>query len=91
MGQVIKLYKEIKERKKLLSEHTHFACDTRVMTQLYNLLGKTFGARNNFPVPIDFEKPTKLHQALQLSVDSAYMHLKVHFMSLILLCTEDVP
>lgn len=64
--QVRKLYAAYKDRKKLLSEHTHFACDARVMTQLYNLLGKTFGSKNNYPIPIEFETNAKLPAALQV-------------------------
>jgi hypothetical protein len=35
INEVKKLYNAFKDRKKLLSEHTHFVCDARVMGQLY--------------------------------------------------------
>lgn len=68
------VYSAYKDRKKLLSEFSHFACDARVMTQLYNVLGTVFGTSH--PVPIDFEHHTKLPGALQKSLDSTYMHIK---------------
>ena len=60
MTDVKKLYSRIKERKKLLGDHTHFICDARVMNQLYNLLGNVFSTRNNYPVPVDFKTVSKL-------------------------------
>lgn len=65
-----------KDKKLLLAEHTHFICDTRVMAQLYNLLGKVFSARNNYPVPIDFTEIGELPSSIQKVVDSTYMQMK---------------
>ena len=76
LNEVKKKYARLQEKKKLLGEHTHFLCDTRVMNQLYNLLGKVFSSRNNYPVPVDFKSIAKLEAAVRKSVDSTYMHLK---------------
>jgi ribosome biogenesis protein UTP30 len=77
INDVKKLYKRFSDRKKLLGEHTHFLCDTRVMGQLYNLLGKVFAARNNYPVPIEYSSSTKkVNESILKAVDSTYMHLK---------------
>jgi ribosome biogenesis protein UTP30 len=76
INQVRKLYVAYKDRKKLLNEHSHFVCDSRVMTQLYNLLGKVFAERNNFPVPIDYTGPSKIQGEVVKVVSSTYMHLK---------------
>ena len=76
INDVKKIYARTMDKKKLLAEHTHFVCDARVMSQLYNLLGKTFATRNNYPVPVDFKRVTKLEEAVMKSVDSTYMHLK---------------
>jgi response regulator of citrate/malate metabolism len=66
--QVRKSYNAYKDRKTLMKDHTHFVCDARVMTQLYNLLGKVFAERNNLPVPIEFETFSKIPAALQVSI-----------------------
>ena len=76
INEVKKLYNAFKDRKKLLSEHTHFVCDARVMGQLYNLLGKVFLDRNHHPIPIDFKETSDLPNAIMKIVDSTYMHLK---------------
>ena len=44
INDVKKYYKEFKQLKDLARRFTHFLCDGRVMSQLYNLLGKSFGA-----------------------------------------------
>ena len=78
ISEVKKKYASFKDKKKLYKAHTHFACDVRVMTQLYNMLGsnKEFSGRNNFPVPIDFEHVSKLPGALTKAMNSTYMHVK---------------
>lgn len=76
INEVRKLFSAYKDRKKLLSEHTHFICDANVMSQLYNLLGKTFADRNNSPIPINFKSPEKLQGAIMKACSSSYMHLK---------------
>eukprot|EP01041_Mallomonas_annulata_P004685 gene4685-9283_t len=73
---VKKYLKQYKDKKKLLTEFTHFLCDSNVMNFLYNLLGKVFGQRNNYPVPIIYEKITGLEHVIQKAIDSTYMHLK---------------
>ena len=75
INEVRKLYGPYKDRKKLLSEHTHFVCDSRVMNQLFNLLGNVFSARNNYPVPLDYVNSSKFGKAIALFKDSTYMHL----------------
>jgi hypothetical protein len=64
--QVRKSYNAYKDKKALLKEHTHFVCDARVLTQLYNLLGKVFSERGTLPVPIEFETFSKLPAAVQV-------------------------
>jgi ribosome biogenesis protein UTP30 len=76
INEVRKLYKAYKDIKKLLSEHTHFICDTNILTQLYNLLGKTFADRNNAPIPVSYNAPSKIQAAMMKAVSSSYIHLK---------------
>ena len=76
INEVRKLFSAYKDRKKLLSEHTHFICDANVMAQLYNLLGKTFADRNNSPIPINFKSPSKLQDAIMKACSASYMHMK---------------
>ncbi len=75
MNEVKKSYKEFKDKKNLLSEHTHFLCHTSIARQLYNNLGTVFSERNNFPVQISFEQPSELSKAVSKAVGSTYMHL----------------
>ena len=76
LGQVKKIYSAFKDRKALLSEQTHFVCDSRIMTHLYNILGKVFGSRNNYPVPVTVNGKDKLMSAIEKAVHATYMHLK---------------
>jgi ribosome biogenesis protein UTP30 len=76
INDVKKLYAPHKEKKALLGAYTHFLCDARIMGHLYNLLGKVFGARNHYPVPIEYNNPTKIGKAVALFKDSTYMHLR---------------
>lgn len=46
----------LKDKKRLLREHTHFLVDSRVMQHIYNLLGTTFTSRDHRPVPIELGK-----------------------------------
>jgi ribosome biogenesis protein UTP30 len=73
---VKKLYKEYKDRKELLKAHSHFICDANIMGQLYNLLGKVFSEKNNYPIPMNYGSPTSLADGIKKVVDSTYMHLK---------------
>lgn len=75
IDDVKKYYREFKDRKLLLKEHTHFVCDARVVRQLYNLLGNVFSARNNYPIPVDLDKAAKIASSIQKIVQSTYMHL----------------
>ena len=76
LNDIKKLYADLKNLKKLASSHTHFVCDPAVMSHLYNKLGKTFGARNNFPVPVDYKDTSKLVTAINKAIHgSTYMHL----------------
>ena len=76
INEVRKLYSAYKDRKKLLSEHTHFICDANVMAQLYNLLGKTFADRNNSPIPVNYKSADKLPGAILKACSASYMHMK---------------
>ena len=78
ISELKRQYTSYKDKKKLYKTYTHFACDVRVMTQLYNILGsnKEFSGRNSFPVPIDFEKVSNLPGALTKAMNSTYMHVK---------------
>ena len=77
INDVKKLYADLKNLKKLQSSYTHFVCDPAILSHLYNKLGKTFGARNNFPVPADYKKIEKMPAAVNKAVcDSTYMSLK---------------
>ena len=46
------------------------------MSQLFNLLGKTFADRNNSPIPIIFKSPEKLEGAILKACSCTYIHLK---------------
>lgn len=74
LGDVRKYCKEFQNRKKLLSEHDFFLCHHSIGRQLYNLLGKDFGARHHFPIQITFPELDKLPKAVKQAVDSTYMH-----------------
>lgn len=77
INDVKKYFKEFKALKALAHKFTHFLCDGRVMSHLYNLLGKSFGARNNYPVPIDYQRVERLPAtALKALNSSTYMHLR---------------
>ena len=68
-----------KERRQLLSEHSHFVCDAAIMQYLYNLLGKDFIAHNNYPIPVDFDSKhleNNFLKNIQKVLDSTYMHFK---------------
>ena len=73
---VRKQYSASKDRKQLLKEHSHFICDTSVLTQLYKMLGKSFADHNNCPVPISFQSPAKIRDAMLKVISSSYMHMK---------------
>lgn len=75
MDQVVKLYKALKDKKQLLSQHTHFLCDERIMTQLYNALGKVFGNRHNYPVPIDISNTGKIAATVEKALNASYCHM----------------
>ena len=77
LDDVKKHYQRFNDKKKLLSEYTHFITDSSIMGHLYNLLGKVFATNNNYPIPVDL--PTnynKLEATVKKVVDSTYMHLK---------------
>ncbi len=76
INDVKKLYKEYKDRKELLKAHSHFICDANIMGQLYNLLGKVFSEKNNYPIPMNYNSPSTLADGIKKVVDSTYMHLK---------------
>jgi ribosome biogenesis protein UTP30 len=76
INDVKKLYAPHKEKKTLLNTFTHFVCDVRIMGHLYNLLGKVFGARNHYPIPIEYKNPSKLDKAMALFKDATYMHYR---------------
>jgi len=76
INDVKKYYVQIKDKKTLLKAHTHFICDARIAPHLYNLLGSTFSARNNFPVQITFTKASMLPSIITKIVSSTYCHLK---------------
>ena len=84
LNEVRKFYSSYKDKKALLTEYTHFVCDARVMRQLYNLLGKVFGARHNYPVPIEYNEKngTSIAAGVRKSIDSTYMHLSGHQISI---------
>mmetsp|Transcript_15777 Transcript_15777/g.23719 ORF Transcript_15777/g.23719 Transcript_15777/m.23719 type:complete len:317 (+) Transcript_15777:66-1016(+) len=76
IDDVKKQYKAFKDRKTLLSEHTHFVCDTRIFSQLINLLGKVFGKRNHLPIPIDISNMDKIESSVNKAVhNSTYMSI----------------
>lgn len=75
LDEVRKYYKEYKNRKILLSEHSHFVCHSSIARHLYNLLGNVFSEKNNYPVQIDYDEPKGLASAIAKVLSSTYMHL----------------
>lgn len=75
LNQVKKLYSQYKEKKELLANHTHFVCDMRILNHLYNLLGKVFGKRNNYPLPMRLTNVKGLSSALNNVLSATYMYL----------------
>jgi len=69
-----KHYVQIKDKKQLLKDHTHFITDSRIAGQLYNILGNTFSSRNDYPVQINFTNPAQLPKLVQTVIDSTYFH-----------------
>lgn len=76
ISDVRKIYSAFKDRKQLLSEYTHFVTDATIMQHIYNLLGKVFSNRNNYPVPITYTSVSKLPAAIVKATESSYMHVK---------------
>jgi ribosome biogenesis protein UTP30 len=78
INQVKKIVDRFDDKKKLLAEHTHFICDARIVPQLYNLLGRVFAARNNYPIPInlDVQKTQRIPIDIAKVLNSTYIHLK---------------
>ena len=74
LSEVVRLHKEFKDRKSLLNRHTHFLCDARVMSHLYNSLGKVFATNNKYPIPVEAEKDVV--KAVRKALDSTFMFLK---------------
>mmetsp|Transcript_14271 Transcript_14271/g.13779 ORF Transcript_14271/g.13779 Transcript_14271/m.13779 type:complete len:321 (+) Transcript_14271:96-1058(+) len=74
--ELIKHYSGKKEKKLLLGEHSHFLCDTSIVTQVYNMLGATFTEHSLCPVPISFKSPENIQDSMIKVITSSYMHLK---------------
>ena len=92
IDQIKKHYKQFQDRKKLLAEHTNFVCDSRVFSQLINLLGKVFSRRNNHPIPVDMTDLSKLESYINKAVhNSTYMHMSGQVITLRLGYTSMTP
>jgi ribosome biogenesis protein UTP30 len=76
IGDMKKRYSNKKDKKMLLGEHSHFLCDTSIVTQIYGMLGKTFTDHSLCPVPISFKSPENIQDAMIKVITSSYMHLK---------------
>lgn len=76
MDDIRKYFKAFKDLKELIKQHTHFVCDSSIMTQLYNLLGKTFGQNSRQPIPITFKSVATLEKSLNTAVSATYMKVK---------------
>jgi hypothetical protein len=50
LDEVKTVYKAYVDRRALLTAHTHFLCDARIMPHLYNLLGNVFSSKSRLPV-----------------------------------------
>jgi Ribosomal protein L1p/L10e family len=72
---VRKYFKAFKDLKSLITQHSHFICDANIMTQLYNLLGKTF-SNHKQPIPVAYISPEKLSLTLTAAVSATYMKMK---------------
>lgn len=76
MNEAKKLYSKSKDKKQLLTEHSHFICDIEVLKNLYKLLGNTFTDTSYCPVPITYKSPEKIEEGMIKIISSSYMHLK---------------
>jgi ribosome biogenesis protein UTP30 len=78
INQIKKIVDRFEDKKKLLAEHTHFVCDARIVPQLYNLLGKVFAARNNYPIPvnINLQKSQRIPVEIAKVLNATYFNLK---------------
>lgn len=70
-----KHYTQIKDKKQLLKDHSHFICDSRIAGQLYNILGSTFSSRNDYPVQINFTNPAQLPALIKTVIGSTYFNM----------------
>jgi ribosome biogenesis protein UTP30 len=75
LDQVVKVYATFQSKKELLSKHSHFLCDERIVSHLYNSLGKVFSSRHKYPIPIDLENQNKIEANIEKVVSSTYMHV----------------
>jgi ribosomal protein L1 len=82
VADVKKHFSASKDKKLLLGEFSHFICDTSVLSQLHQLLGKAFAERTNCPIPVSFTSPEKIHDAMMKVLSSSYMHLKGKIISI---------
>jgi hypothetical protein len=76
LSQVRRNYATYKEKRELLSTFSHFLCDDRIMAHLYNVLGKTFGSKNRYPVPVKLINTNKLEKSIRHALDCTYIYLK---------------
>lgn len=74
LNDVKKYYKEFKNRKQLLSEHTHFVCNSSIARELYNQLGNVFSSRNQYPVQIHYDTPEMIEKEVNKVITSTYLH-----------------
>ena len=75
LDKAVKEYHAFKDRKQLMAEHTHFLCDDRIFSHLINALGKVFGSRHRYPIPIDISDIAKAKGKIIRAISSTYMHL----------------
>ena len=75
INEAKKHYVQFKDKKALLTAHSHFICDSRIVNQIYNILGSTFSARNDHPVQINFTNPAQLPDLVKKVVSSTYFRL----------------
>ena len=75
INEAKKHYVQFKDKKALLTAHSHFICDSRIVNQIYNILGSTFSARNDHPVQINFTNPAQLPDLVKKVISSTYFRL----------------
>ena len=76
IAEVKKSFGATKEKKILISEYSHYICDSSILSKIHKLLGNSFAERTNCPIQVSFKTPAEINDALTKVLSSSYMHIK---------------